>query len=42
VLVPVMFVMDVSMTVLEELMLVPVLVSLAEVQPESQCHQRSR
>jgi hypothetical protein len=37
-----MFIMHVGMTVFEDLMLVPVLVLLREMQPESQCHQRYR
>src|SRR5215217_3211926 len=36
---PVMFIVDVGMAVLEELVLVPVFVSLAEMEPESQRHQ---
>ena len=39
---PMMFIMNVSMAVLEELMLVPVFVPLAEMEPESPCHQRRR
>lgn len=42
VLVSVVFIVDVRVSVLERLMFMPVLVSLTQVEPESQRHQSGR